>query len=190
MLKKTIPLLLSSSMILTMIPFTSTQAAENTIDLRDDKTFEKGMTEEFFKEDDLTFLPLETYTHGQVNNFEKPFAQTLSTNTITIKTGYYIKQQGYLTNQQLRDYVKYVDKQVNTLGWVTLATGFLGAYGVAIPQTIFMQFAGGAANFDLIKEKAYGGYGMGWVHMYAAGPNTLSIIPRRDFSKSRIVYVR
>lgn len=62
--------------------------------------------------------------------------------------------------------------------------------GLFFSPAVLMQFAGGAANFDIVKEQAFAGKGMGWAHMYADGPNTLSIIPRRDFSSLTIKYTR
>lgn len=180
MLKKT--LFLSSALILSVSPFTSAQAAENPID----ETNDIPLTENFYQEEDLNFLPLETYNHdNDLQNFS-----VQSRANMIIQTGYYIKEQGYLTNSELRSYVKYIDKQTNILGWNFLITGFITASGVAIAPAILMQFAGGAANFELVKEAAYAGKGMGWAHMYADGPNTLSIIPRRDFSTLTIKYQR
>lgn len=183
MLKK--PFFLSSALVLSLSPFTSTftaQAAENNNDL----TNEIPLTENFSQEENSTYLPLETYIHD--NNLQSFSAQSRA--TMTIQTGYYIKEQGYLTNKQLRDYVKYVDEQTNLLGWNFLISGFLTLNPVAIAPAVLMQFAGGAANFDIVKEQAFAGKGMGWAHMYADGPNTLSIIPRRDFSSHKIIYTK
>ncbi|KGA84116.1 MULTISPECIES: hypothetical protein [Lysinibacillus] len=184
MLKK--PFFLSSALVLSISPLASTftaQAAENNTDL----TNEIPSTENFSQEENLTYLPLETYIHD--NNGLQSFSVQPRA-TMTIQTGYYIKEQGYLTNKQLRDYVEYVDKQSNTLGWTFLITGFITLSKIAIAPAILMQFAGGAANFDIVKEQAYAGKGMGWAHMYADGPNTLSIIPRRDFSTLTIKYTK
>lgn len=181
MLKKTF--FLSSALMLTVSPLTSAQAAENTIDL----TNEIPLTENFYQEEDLTFLQLETYIHSD-NNLENYSFQARA--NMIIQTGYYIKQQGYMTNKELRDYVAYVDNQSKILGWTVLISGFLTGSGVTIAPAVLMQFAGGAANFDIVKEQAYAGKGMGWTHMYADGPNTLSIIPRRDFSSLNIIYQR
>ncbi|MEC1178558.1 hypothetical protein P9B03_08700 [Metasolibacillus meyeri] len=100
----------------------------------------------------------------------------------------HIKTQGYLTNSQLRDYVKQVKNRATgvsimseTVSWLSLNPGIAMSIGGIGLGSLF-------ANFDQVSEHASQGYGMGWVHMYADGPNTLSIIPRRDFSKSLILY--
>lgn len=102
----------------------------------------------------------------------------------------YIKNQGYLNNTQLKDYVKYVKSRVNgmtvltaTLGWLTLNSAIGSTMGTISAGSIF-------ANFDDISNKAAQGYGMGWVNMYSTGTQSLTIIPRRDFSKIKTLYVK
>lgn len=134
--------------------------------------------------ENIEFLPMETYTQDE--NGITTYAARQATKTI--KTGKYVKQQGYMTNAQLRKYVKYVDKQKSRLSWASMVTGFAPFFS-GVPQGVLMQFLGNANNFEIVKKKAYAGYGMGWAHLSATGKkNSLSVIPRRDFSKTKIVY--
>ena len=173
--------------MLTLSPLTSAQTAENTVDL----THKVPLNENFYQEENVTFLPLESYIHSN-NNLKALSNNDLKalSSGIIIRTGYDIKNQGYMTNKQLLDYVEYVDKQAKTLGWTILISGFLTKSAITIAPAVLMQFAGGEANFDIVKKQAYAGYGMGWAHMYANGNNTLSVIPRRDFSNQHILYTK
>lgn len=134
--------------------------------------------------ENIEFLPMETYTHDE--NGITTYAAGQATKTI--KTGKYVKKQGYMTNAQLRKYVKYVDKQKSRLGWASMVTGF-APFFTGVPQGVLVQYLGNKNNFEIVKKKAYAGYGMGWAHLSATGKkNSLSVIPRRDFSKTKIVY--
>ncbi|CAD2079707.1 hypothetical protein [Phocicoccus pinnipedialis] len=122
------------------------------------------------------------------NSFTENNSNLVTTQSIkVIRLGKYIREQGYMGNRELRSYVSYVNRNSYYMGWIALVTGFTsGVYG-AIPIGILTQFATGS-QFETVKSKAYSGYGMGWVNMYASGKNSYSIIPRRDFSKNFILY--
>ncbi|MEK4394094.1 hypothetical protein MHH94_08645 [Mammaliicoccus sp. FSL K6-3158] len=156
-------------------------AEENQVDIQN--TQEASSLPGF---ENTEFLPMETYTHGNEENGLSLYAAKKGTKTI--KTGKYVKKQGYMTNAQLRKYVKYVDKQKGRMGWASLVIG-VGPLFTGVPQGILMQYLGNKNNFEIVKKKAYAGYGMGWAHLSATGKkNSLSVIPRRDFSKTKIVY--
>ncbi|QCR32516.1 hypothetical protein [Lysinibacillus sp. SGAir0095] len=103
----------------------------------------------------------------------------------------YIKAQGYMNNTQLKSYVQHVKNRNNgmtvlaaTMGWLSLNPIIGGTISTAsVVASIF-------TNFDDISNKAAQGYGMGWVEMYSTGTQSLTIIPRRDFSKVKTLYVK
>ena len=177
--KIVLSLVLTTSII---TPYASEAFAEgNQVDIQN--TQEDSTLPGF---ENVEFLPMETYTHDDEENGFSFYAAKKGTKTI--KTGKYVKKQGYMTNAQLRKYVKYVDKQKSRLGWASMVTGF-APFFTGVPQGILVQYLGNKNNFEIVKKKAYAGYGMGWAHLSATGKkNSLSVIPRRDFSKTKIVY--
>ena len=107
-----------------------------------------------------------------------------------IYVDYYIKKQGYLTNAQLKDYVKQVKNRAAGVSIISVTTSWLAANPIIGGVLGGVGIASIFANFDSISDKAAQGYGMGWAHLYAAGDNTLSVIPVRDFSKKKIIYLK
>lgn len=170
MLKKLSVITLSSSIMLTGISSTYSEKAHAETTPNEDENVTFLLMEEFTLPDDPA-----------LNDTEE------AASTRIIHTGKYIKKQGYMTNAQLRKYVKYVDARKDQMGIATMVVGF-APYFAGVPQTILMQFLGSNSSFEIVKKKAYAGYGMGWCHMYSTGTKSLTVIPRRDFSKAKIVY--
>jgi len=51
------------------------------------------------------------------------YVQIMSySNNSGVKLFVHVKKQGYMTNAQLRKYVKYVDKQKSRLSWASMVT--------------------------------------------------------------------
>ncbi len=138
------------------------------------------------EDEGVTYLPMEESTLPDdplLSDSEE------ASKTKIIHTGHYIKRQGYMTNKELKAYVKYVDANVGRLGWANTISGATSLnWAIATGTAVITQFIGNKANFDVVKNKAAQGYGMGWCHSYSTGKVSLSVIPRRDFSKSKIVY--
>ncbi|QPW14603.1 hypothetical protein I7830_13265 [Mammaliicoccus sciuri] len=94
--KIVLSLVLTTSII---TPYASEAFAEgNQVDIQN--TQEDSTLPGF---ENVEFLPMETYTHDDEENGFSFYAAKKGTKTI--KTGKYVKKQGYMTNAQLRKYV-------------------------------------------------------------------------------------
>lgn len=134
-----------------------------------------------------TFLPLDDQTIPD----DSSLSDTEEASKIKIiHTGMYIKTQGYMTNAQLKKYVKTAKKKSNyvesldyfgslvaPLNWPTKAA--MGYATLLIGQN--------KSGLDILQTKADQGYGMGYA-LGAPSKYSYTSKPFRTFSKQKVVY--